>query len=537
MKAPARHFFASALAASLLSGCAVVDVDIRETPARDNLLAQGGEAAAELGRAIRPAMTRDQKTAALINAARIARSARSQSGQPRAAAIERQATGELVRVLAEDHFASAGAAGLRLRGASKQTIDPRAADRIIPADAITIGGLRSRTTQDGAGAPCVAWFAQNSPALRGQPGVPANGLAEPVTAVLEFGGAKPELVFYRTMKTDRAMVGGRTEQLAADFSAPVAYAISRGHNKALDIRAMMRPDLNMKKCALTQIEPYDPDKIPVVFVHGLMSRPETWTPATNDLLGDRRIRERYQFWYYLYPTGLPVWASTAKLRMELDRFRNELDPDHSNRNLDRMVLVGHSMGGLISSLLIRQGGKPLWKQFTDMSPEQLNISPEAKAQLNRLTNFAPRKDIARVVFVSTPHCGSRLALLPLARFFSSLVRLPVAPLMKERRAVLANVREDVRAALVAPANSIRFLRAKSPMLAAILKLPMREGVPYHSIIGDRGRGNSPNSSDGVVPYWSSHLDGAVSEKVVPSGHGANENPEGVAEMRRILTTY
>lgn len=535
MKKPVRHkLLAGALAASILSGCAVVDVDIRKTPARGNLEAQGGEAAAELGRAAKPAMARGQKISALVGAARIAR---TQNGEPGAADIERQATGELVALLAEDRFAGAGSAGLGIRSGSKRALDPRTADALIPADSITIGGLRSRTTQPGAGAPCVAWFAQNSPALRGQPGIPPNGIAEPVTAVLEFRGGKPELTFYRTLQKDRATVGGRNVQLAADFSAPVAYAISRGRNKMLDIRAMMRPDLNMQKCALTQIEPYDPDKTPVVFVHGLMSRPETWAPATNELLGDRRIRERYQFWYYLYPTGLPVWASTAKLRMELDRFRADLDPDRSDRALDRMVLVGHSMGGLISSLLIRQGGKPLWKQFSDMSPDQLHISPEAKAQFDRLTNFAPRKDVARVVFVSTPHRGSKLALLPIARFFSSLVRLPVAPLMKERRAVLASVRDDVRSALIAPANSIRFLRAKSPMLAAILKLPMRKGVPYHSIIGDRGRGNSPKSSDGVVPYWSSHLDGAVSEKIVPSGHGANENPEGVAELRRILTTY
>jgi len=46
-------------------------------------------------------------------------------------------------------------------------------------------------------------------------------------------------------------------------------------------------------------------------------------------------------------------------------------------------------------------------------------------------------------------------------------------------------------------------------------------IPYHSIIGDRGRGDTPNSSDGVVPYWSSHLDGAQSEKIVPSEHGSH----------------
>jgi hypothetical protein len=65
-------------------------------------------------------------------------------------------------------------------------------------------------------------------------------------------------------------------------------------------------------------------------------------------------------------------------------------------------------------------------------------------------------------------------------------------------------------------------------------LPMAKRIPYHSIIGDRGRGDTPNSSDGVVPYWSSHLDGAESEKIVPSGHGAEHSAQGIAEVLRIL---
>jgi hypothetical protein len=140
------------------------------------------------------------------------------------------------------------------------------------------------------------------------------------------------------------------------------------------------------------------------------------------------------------------------------------------------------------------------------------------------------------IFVSTPHRGSQLALGPLAGFFASLIQLPVSVLLgkREHSEILRSMRDDVRSAFVAPANSIRFLRAKSPLLGAILKLPVSRSVPYHSIIGDRGKGNSPESTDGVVPYWSSHLEGADSEKIVPSGHGANENPEGIAEIRRIL---
>jgi len=136
--------------------------------------------------------------------------------------------------------------------------------------------------------------------------------------------------------------------------------------------------------------------------------------------------------------------------------------------------------------------------------------------------------------VSTPHRGSRIAINPMADFFSNIIRLPFEPFDKDRKIAAAAIRADMRNLFIAPVNSIRFLRANNPLLSAILKLPMRKSFPYYSIIGDRGKGDTPNSSDGVVEYWSSHLDGAVSEKIVPSGHGANENPEGIQEIRRIL---
>jgi hypothetical protein len=62
-------------------------------------------------------------------------------------------------------------------------------------------------------------------------------------------------------------------------------------------------------------------------------------------------------------------------------------------------------------------------------------------------------------------------------------------------------------------------------------------APYHSIIGDRGKGDSPNSTDGPVPYWSSHLAGAQSELIVPGPHGSFELPQTIAELKRILLLH
>src|SRR5438045_8655062 len=84
------------------------------------------------------------------------------------------------------------------------------------------------------------------------------------------------------------------------------------------------------------------------------------------------------------------------------------------------------------------------------------------------------------------------------------------------------------------ANSVDTLEPNDRFVEAVNKIPITPGIPYHSIMGDRGRGNTPNSSDGVVPYWSSHLDGAQSELIVNSDHGAQYNPEAIREVERIL---
>ncbi len=531
-------------AVALSTGCAVLGVRVSgpsasatRQEARHLAQATPGETASDLLlQARQSGLSDSDKLAALLKAVRL--TADAPLGSP-AHAVNQAATRDIVAIASARGFQPlpipGHPAGLRIRPPSKTVLDPLTATRLIPAVDIRIRGLRSRTIQEGVGVPYVAWFAPDSPAIASQPGIPPRGgISVPATALITFPGGQPELTLHRTLKTSTATVNGQPTTLAADFSASLAYLLSQGRNRDLDIKSLIFTDRNINNAKLAQFETYDPDKIPVVFVHGLMSRPETWTPAVNDLLADPEIRKRYQFWFFLYPTGLPVWNSAAKLRSELDRFRLALDPSRRNPNLDRMVLVGHSMGGLISSLLIREGGENLWRQFTDTPPEQLDLSPAAKQRILDLVNFQPRHDVSRVVFFATPHRGSKLALNPVASFFSRLVRLPTVMLHTDRLRFAAAIREEFRDLFVAPANSIVFLRADSPLLKAILNLPRRKTVPLHSIIGDRGRGNTPNSSDGVVPYWSSHLPEAVSEKIVPSGHGANSDPEGIRELRRIL---
>ena len=87
------------------------------------------------------------------------------------------------------------------------------------------------------------------------------------------------------------------------------------------------------------------------------------------------------------------------------------------------------------------------------------------------------------------------------------------------------------------ANGVDTLSPKSRFVNAINTIPITPGVPYDTIIGDRGRGDSPNSSDGIVPYWSSHLDGAQTEHIVSSGHSAHQDPQAIADVLHILKAH
>lgn len=520
----------------LTTGCSTLGIQVdsrtervqgRETRALLRTAPAADPAVAALAASQEARLSDREKLTRLVTAARLA----LKGNKP---AVYNAAVGQIVTLVADEHFENLPA-GLTVARSGPALLDPTTPDQLSLASSIRIKGLLTRTVQPGLGVPYVAWFAPKNPALARQAGIPPlGGMAIPVTAYLTFRGDAAELRFQETLQSDHASIGGSRKQLAADFSASIAVLLSHGRNSSIDLRSLFL-SANLDEAGLFQFQPYDPRKIPVVFVHGLISRPEAWTQALNALLADPKIREKYQFWFFLYPTGLPVWRTASILRDELDRYHQHFDPQSRNPRLQEMVLVGHSMGGLVSSLMVREGGERLWRQFSDVSPRSVHLSAEAKQQILELVYFQPRHDVSRVIFVATPHQGSYMAVNPVVGFLSTLIRLPFNLISQsDRQTFLAAIRDDSRGLFVAPANSLTFLRARSPLLLSILKLPMDKKIPYHSIIGDRGRGDTPDSSDGVVPYWSSHLDGAVSEKIVPSGHGANENAEGIAEIRRIL---
>src|SRR5262249_22499276 len=146
---------------------------------------------------------------------------------------------------------------------------------------------------------------------------------------------------------------------------------------------------------------------------------------------------RFQFWFYLYPTGDSYLETAADLRKSLQELRNSLDPSHQDDALDKMVLVGHSMGGLVSRLLTVESGDDFWKLVSPEPLAQVRAARDAKAELQQVFYFEPLPFVRRIVFIATPHHGSSLSPSPPARLVERFVKLP-----KRMVATLRTVAQD-----------------------------------------------------------------------------------------------
>ncbi len=408
--------------------------------------------------------------------------------------------------------------------------DPSRYD-LLPTDSLKIGGkfFKTRSRVDGVGAPLVAIARSQNPEFRQQYRLPR--VYAPVTAAIRFSGQNAELEFVDPMKSERIALGRRTFPLAVDLSAPTAMLIAREHPERLGFARLVDPQKYADTARLCQLQQYDPARTPVIFVHGLQDTGASWAPMIDSLRNDPVIRARYQFWFFSYPSGYPYPYSAALFRHDLDGIKRTF-PDHK-----RVVLIGHSMGGMICRLMVTDAGDKIWRDFFGTPPARTALTAESYRRLKEAFVCNHRPEVARVVFISTPHRGSDLATSWIGRTGASLVNNPRSfrPIYEEMKPLLVN--DPTASSFNRMPNSVDTLEPNDRFVRAVNKLPIAPGIPYHSIMGDRGRGGALNSSDGVVPYWSSHLDGARSELIVPSGHAAERNPQAIREVERILKTY
>src|SRR5438093_10072186 len=399
---------------------------------------------------------------------------------------------------------------------------------LIPADELNFKGtyVKDHVTKEGIGAPLVAkraLTAQQASQLFCAPNIFYS-----VTVTAQFEDSRCVISISDPLAAESVRVDGHSYPLAADFTASYAMLLAREKPQKLGLARLLRPQEYAATARIIRFEPYNPNKTVVLFIHGLMDTPVTWVPMLNDLRGDVDFRRNYQIWFYSYPSGYPYPYSAAILRQELDAIEKKYPLRKP------MVVVAHSMGGSITHTLLTDAGTTLWLDAFGHPPAQTPMDAKSKHLLEEVLIFEHRRDIGRVVFMSTPHRGSDLDSNWIGRIGSMLVSRP-SKLLTVGRTLRENLTADPAALkLKRLPNSVDTLAPNNRFVVAINKIPMTKAIPYHSIIGDRGRGDSPNSSDGVVAYWSSHLDGAKSERIVPSWHGSPLNPQAIAEVHRIL---
>jgi pimeloyl-ACP methyl ester carboxylesterase len=414
---------------------------------------------------------------------------------------------------------------LRLEPASYGVWAPDYFTSFVPSAEIKEKLIKKGNHQEGVGGSLVGVRNVTPPekfaAKKGIPGA--------VTATLDFKRNDATLALRRPFRQPTAVVQGKIRPLAADFSAPIGYYQPPPNLLFVSLMAMLRSSHYMDKTGLYFLQPYDPDRIPLVFVHGLFSTPFDWVQTINGLQADPEIRKHYQFWVFGYPTGNPILYSAFRLREELSKV-DKLYPNHRP-----YVVVGHSMGGMLTRMQVVTVTRGMWEKALGETAKSIFRENSSNSLIVRATTFHANPRIKRVVFICTPHRGSKMASSGLGRFGASLIALPlnIASVMKDTL-TSAELVQLTGSSKRLP-NSITGLRPSNPALPVINEA--RISVPYHSIIGDRGKDHCPDCTDGVVPYWSSHLDGAQSEVIVPGPHGACELPQTIAELDRILRLH
>ncbi len=415
---------------------------------------------------------------------------------------------------------------------------------LLATDRYRVVGTRDLALVEGIGTPLVGKV--NGPVGRAAAEAVAvpDGLWVPLTATVEFGPRGPvrtaTFALYDRKRVETAQIGGRRETLVGDFSTPFAVRakeLDEQNFLTLGILGFLRGDRWFESTGLYPLETPVADKMPVVFVHGLISDPNDWRYLHNALLADPEIRQRYQFWAFYYPTSMAVPWSATRLRQGLAHAQARLNPGGRNPNLSRMTLLGHSMGGLLSRMQIVSGGDAIYRRYFKKPPEQLRLSASERAMVRDMFFFQPDPHIDETVFICVPHQGSYLATNWIGKIGRTIARLPLTVIQTTANVITLNADAIAAGVQFQPGTSIDSLSPGGKFASILQELPMSDRVKKHSVIGDRGAGGDVwKTSDGVVPYWSSHIEG-VPETIIPSSHGGLEHERCAAKVKELLRAH
>lgn len=422
-------------------------------------------------------------------------------------------------------------------------------EQLIPASSLTFKGLRNQYRRDGIGAELVAVTAKRVVSKNSREEVFSETPFPAITAVLRFPGdslaevlstQETELLGFDPYKRSSVRLAGAQVPLAANFTSGYGLWLARSGFAKQSLLTLVGRGEVLEKPRVYLMQPYDPKRRIIIMLHGLASSPEAWINVANEVLGDETLRKNFQVWQVYYPTNAPLAFNQHAIRKAIQDTLKAFDPEGTSRASQDMVLIGHSMGGVLARLLVSESGDRFWKPIVKMYALEGERKEKARKKLRNYVWFKPMPEVSRAVFIAAPHRGTPFAENRFSRWAAGVIKLPVSVLSRvtEIAQLLVDPSSANASPITRPLNSISNLSNQDPFVRLAADLPIASQVPYHSIIGNNTPELSLNlSSDGVVPYNSSHLTGAQSEKVIPSWHSVQETPEAIVEVRRILHTH
>ena len=360
--------------------------------------------------------------------------------------------------------------------------------------------------------------------------------AQSIERILHHGDF--EISAYDPYQYESVQVAQKTYPLAANFSAPYGLWLAQNNLGKAAYLSLIDRDDRLTMPHLYMLEPYNPNKKVIILVHGLASSPEAWVRLTNDIMGDPVLREHYQVWQVFYSTNMPILESRFQIYALLTQAFAKVDANAAAK--DDAVLVGHSMGGIISRLLV-----------SNADITQATLALMNNRQLNRYRNLPIVRqrmvmqqipNIDRAIFLAAPHRGTDFADRWFTKAARKVIKLPVAFLTAVGDALvdedpsLKELWQQIDRSLIQ--NGPSDLSHQSKFMQLTQDIMPRQNLPFHSIIGNNtGLDDLTQINDDVVPYQSAHLKAAQSEKIIRGSHSIQETPEAVLELRRILRLH
>ncbi len=419
-------------------------------------------------------------------------------------------------------------------------------EQLIPSSSLTFKGLRNQYRHDGIGAELVAVTSRRVVTKDSREDAFSETPFPAVTAVLRFPGETleevlntqdVELLGFDPYRRDSVRLARTQVPLAANFTSGYGLWLARSGFARQSLLTLVGRGEVLEKPRVYLMQPYDPKRRVIIMLYGLASSPEAWINVASEVLSDETLRKNFQVWQVYYPTNAPLAFNQHSIRKAIKETLQNFDPEGKSRASQDVVLIGHSMGGVLARLLVSDSGDQFWKPIVKMYGLEGERKDAARKKLRNYAWFKTMPEVSRAVFIAAPHRGTPFAENRFSRWAAGIVKLPVSMLgqVSEIAQLLVDPSSANAASITRPLNSISNLSNQDPFVRLAADLPISDKVPFHSIMGnDTPELSLQLSSDGVVPYNSAHLEGAQSEKVIRSWHSVQEKPEAIGEVRRIL---